>query len=427
MRRILLATCAAGAAWTALWAQVPRTPEPLSAWLYYKEIPIPRNVTGLTDFVLDRDMLDATRTDHSDVRLYDAGGREIPYVLRVRRGIDTTSAFTAREFNRGADGGGAQISYDLGEQPQQHNEVEIETAGDNFRRLVEVQGSADGAQWSTLASGAILFRFTASGRTVEKKAVVYPVSRYRYLRIRVERDSQVDRSAPELKNVQIRRSVRIKGEMAPFRGNAMRDADRVNGRPASVWRVDFGGRIPFERLVVTAGDPVFSRPFQLQDIDDPASPVTLASGELVRREETKDRQPAIDFAERFARHVKLTVTDDRNTPLSIVDVTAQGAARQVIFRPESAGAGPVKVYYGNYKAMAPRYDLAVQLQAELTPAPLRLQPGPQRANPIYSPEPKPFSERSPWLVYVVLGAASVILAAILLSLVRASAKETSAA
>ena len=51
---------------------------------------------------------------------------------------------------------------------------------------------------------------------------------------------------------------------------------------------------------------------------------------------------------------------------------------------------------------------------------LRQSLSPQRANPIYHPEPKPFSERSPWLIYVVLAAASLALASILLSLARAA-------
>jgi hypothetical protein len=51
---------------------------------------------------------------------------------------------------------------------------------------------------------------------------------------------------------------------------------------------------------------------------------------------------------------------------------------------------------------------------------VRLALSAQLPNPIYSPEPKPFSERAPWLIYVVLAAASLALAAILLSLARAA-------
>jgi len=420
MRRILV-TIGMCSGWTFLQAQGPGAPESLSAWPWFKEVRIPGAQSGLADFLLDRDMLNGTRADHADVRLYDGAGKEIPYVLRVRRDVDTGTAFTAREFNRSTEGGVTQASYDLGEQPQQHNEVEIDTAGENFRRLVDVQGSSDGAQWSTLVSGAIIFRFSARGGTVEQKTVSYPVSRYRYLRIRVELDQQTDHSAPAVNSVRIYRSVRVRGEMIPFRGNVeARDADRINGRPASVWRVDFGARIPFERVTITMGPGVFSRPFQLDAIDDPASPVSLASGTLYRNEDSPDKQPAIGFPERFAQRVKLTVTDDRNAPLPLLEVTAQSAAREVVFEPQAAGAGTMRVYYGNQKALAPHYDLAARMPVEFRGAPARLALGPQRDNPNYTPEPRPFSERAPWVVYVVLVVACLALAAILLSLVRAS-------
>jgi hypothetical protein len=411
---------AAGALCGALQAQASLTPEFLSAWLYFKEIQMPRAAGGLQEFVLDRETLDGSRAGQSDLRLYDSAGRETPYMLRVRRDVATSNAFPAREFNRSADGGATQVSLDLGEQAQQHNQVDVETTGNNFRRLVDVQGSPDGAQWSTLASGSIIFRFAAAGRSAEQQAVDYPVSRYRYLRIRVIRDPQVDQAAPELIGARVRRSVQIKGEMRSFAGSLEgREPDRVNARPASIWRVDLGGRVPIQRVLIMAGDGVFSRPFQLEAVDNWAAPVLLASGELVRRENTGG-QLAIEFAEQFARRLRLTVTDDRNAPLSIATITAQGAARQVVFDSATAGSGPLRLYYGNPRAMAPRYDLAARLPSDLSPRLPRLTLGPQHENPIYRPEPKPFSERSPWLVYVVLGAASVVLAAILVSLARES-------
>jgi hypothetical protein len=114
------------------------------------------------------------------------------------------------------------------------------------------------------------------------------------------------------------------------------------------------------------------------------------------------------------------VIDDRNPPLRIAAFTAVSAARQVIFETPADGGGLVRLYYGNRRALAPRYDLGVRIPANPAAAPSRLTLFPQRDNPIYRPEPKPFSERSPWLIYVVLAAASLALAAVLLSLARAA-------
>ena len=142
-----------------------------------------------------------------------------------------------------------------------------------------MEGSPDGAQWFTLASQAILFRFTASGRTVEQDSVSYPVSRYRYIRVRVERDPQVDRAAPEITSLGVlrvgpgeRRDRHLCGRLEP------READRVEGRPASIWRIDLGGRIPVQSLLLNVGEPTFSRPFQLEIVDDPAAPRAAGIG-----------------------------------------------------------------------------------------------------------------------------------------------------
>jgi hypothetical protein len=431
MKKIFLTGCVALAALSAVRAQAPGVqapgapapgaPEALSAWPYFKEMRVPPGSAGLVDFVLDRDLLERARRDQADLRLYDSTGREIPYVLRVRHDVETAGEVACREFNRGVEGGAAVVSCDLGPQTAEHNLVEIDTAGVNFRRLADVEGSPDGAAWSRLASQAILFRFSAAGRSAEQSGVSYPASRYRYLRVRVNRDAQVDPEAPAIAALRVRFSVHVRGEMASFPAAGVeRDADRSDGRPASVWRIDLGARIPFERLLLDMAGPEFSRPFQLEIVDDPASPQYIASGELTRLAQTAGKPLAIDFAERFGRRLKLTVIDDRNPPLRISGVTAVSAARQAIFEAAAAGDGPVRLYYGNPRALAPRYDLGVRIPANPAAAPLRLTFFAQSDNPIYRPEPKPFSERSPWLIYVVLAAASLALAAILLNLARAA-------
>ncbi len=405
----------------ALWAQAPGTSEPLTAWPYFKEVQVVPNPVAWVGLVLDRDVLDKARTSDADLRLYDRGGREIPYVLRIRRETEVSNVSTAREFNRAVEGGAAQLSCDLGEQPAEHNEVEIVTDGDNFRRLVQVDGSSDGTRWSTLVSSAVLFRFTSAGRTVQQDKVSYPVSRYRYLRVSVARDSQVDRAAPEIKTVRVRHVIQVHGETVSFDARLEpRAADRVAGRPASIWHVDLGGRIPVERLLIHTTGPAeaFSRPVQLTDVDDPSQPVVIASGELTRPE---SGPPALYFDERFVRHLKLTVTDDRNPPLPIGAITAVGAAREMVFPAVTPDRSPLRLYYGNPKALAPHYDLAAKTPHDLPDNALSCTVGPQQANPIFRPEPKPLSDRSPWLVYVVLAAACAALAALLVNLARTSA------
>jgi len=70
------------------------------------------------------------------------------------------------------------------------------------------------------------------------------------------------------------------------------------------------------------------------------------------------------------------------------------------------------------KATAPHYDFEKNLTARQTLAPVRIEVGATVNNPDYKPEPLPLTERIPWLIYVVLGASSLALAMILISLAR---------
>jgi Protein of unknown function (DUF3999) len=416
MKPIVRIACLCGALGGAMQAQSPASPESLTAWPYYKVI---LSHGGLSDFNLDRDVLDKSRADQADLRLYDSAGHEIPYSLRVRRDVDTHSLFTSHEFNRAVEGTASVVSCDLGAEPQEHNEVVISTAGDNFRRIAQVEGSPDGAQWFTLASQAILFRFSSGGRTVEQDSVSYPVSRYRYIRVRVDRDPQIDHAAPEINTLSVSRSVRARGENTSFEASmGPREADPFEGRPASIFRLDLGARVPIHSLLLNVAEGSFSRPFQLEIVDDPASPQPLASGDLVRTEEHPTAPVRIDFTEQFARRLKLTIVDDRNPSLEIPNVTALSAARQIVFQAPNEAT---RLYYGNPKGIAPHYDAADRLPADTSGA-THLVLGTEQANPIYRPEAKAFSERSPWLVYVVLIAACVALAAILVNLAKASAR-----
>ena len=85
-------------------------------------------------------------------------------------------------------------------------------------------------------------------------------------------------------------------------------------------------------------------------------------------------------------------------------------------RPEPAG--PLRFYVGHPKGEPPHYDFAANLPQVVEPPPARAELGPQRENPDYEPEPKPWTERWPWLVYVVLGAACLALLAMLGVLAR---------
>jgi hypothetical protein len=392
-------------------------PEALSAWEWYEDITLdaaqsPRRV----DFVLPPSVFDKARPDLADLRLYDSSGRVIPYALRVRRGRDEQEPLTAKEFNRVTHADhSVELSLDLDNAPVEHNEIRVNMIAANVRRRVQLEGSNDDKKWSTLLDHAQWLTFRASEQKIDLRTFRYPVSRYRYLRVHVWPDRGLDNDLPSIDSVIVRRSIQIPAENITLPANVgRREPVRADGDPGSEWFIDFGGdRVPCEELAFDIADEEFVRPYRLELAESDGTQSFLTSGEWRRERSDKPRTMVITFRETLARRLRLVVTDHRNAPLNVRSASSTAPARQVIFDPPADVVPPLRLYFGNPDAAAPHYDFAATLPPELKPTPLRGRLGELTKNPDYRPPPLPWSERWPWLVYVVLSVASLVLLVLL--------------
>lgn len=402
----------------AVFAQANATP-----WPYFAEIR-PAAATGIHQFAVPLHVLDKAREDLADLRLFDANGREIPYAVKIRDEESDTEQIEGRLFNQAAVGSTArEVSVDLGANPGEHNEVEIETEGQNFRRSVEIEGSDTGADWKTVKTGDVIFSFGSATSTARSNRVGYPTSRYRYLRLRVFADAPREKQPPVIISVKVLMSRREQGEITTWGLSVpYHQLLRHNAAPASSWTFDLGARVPCDRLMLTVQDQSFSRPFELEVVDDPQNIRLVASGELTRRR-GDDQPPTINFDEVYARKLRLLVTDHSNPPLSIFEVQAGAPLRQVYFELPQPTDQPLRLYFGNMTATAPHYDFEKELQSRMAARPFADVAGPLVNNPDYQPPALPFTERVPWLIYIVLTASSVALGLILLSVARATLRE----
>ncbi len=391
--------------------------ESLSGWEWFADVPAAPDNPTYAGFVLTPGVFDGARPDLSDLRLYDGHGRDVPYALRVRHKEDVRQPFKAAEFNRttGADRS-AEVSLDLGESPGEHNEVEVGTPGTAFRRPLRVDGSDDGKAWSVVLDKVHLLHYEEGGHVVDVRRFTYTPSRYRYLRVRVAPDPTVANDAPAIASVSVFHEVHEAGDYVtrPAFVEARQPVPASEG-PGSAWFIKLGenGELaPCESLTLEVADTEFARPYRLEiaNPDEPAQP--LASGELRRQLSQADKPLVISFPEVTAHRLRLVVTDQRNPPLNLTGAKYTAASRRVIFRPADA-QGPPRLYFGNPNAPAPGYDFARTLPAAIEPAPAETTLGARQANPDYRPPPKPWTERYPWAVYVVLGVASAVLLGLL--------------
>ena len=397
-----------------------------TAWPFYVELNGASGVPGLYDLIVPFHVMDKSLYDLSDLRLFDANGREIPYALRVRRELDDSREIEAAIFNSASVGGAYEVSVDLGEDRGEHNAVEIVTTGSNFRRRVVVEGSDTQTEWRTLKTGDVIFSFHADNKLVDSNRLSYSPSRFRFLRIRVFADElSGTNDRPEITEVHVMMSVREKGELVTWAVNIPSPQyQRNQGAPATAWSIDLGARVPVDRVAFDFYDASFSRPFQIEAVDD-QSVRLVAFGELTRRE-GDDRPVIVTFnEEHHTRSLRLLVTDHSNPPLPLRQIEPSAPARQLVFEIKESPAQPLRLYFGNRNIPAPHYDFEKELAGKVTANVTRLGVGARTTNQNYIPEPLPFTERVPWLIYLVLTASSVALAWILLSLARKSLQQGS--
>lgn len=394
-----------------------------SPWAYFVVINPGPEAPGIYDFTIPLEVMDKSREDLADLRLHDANGKEIPYALRIRSEVDDRQVIGGSLFNQANAGSASEASVDLGEERGEHNEVEIQTAGTNFRRRVAIEGGDTGTDWKTLQTGALLFSFQSQNKTVQSNRVSYPTSRFRYLRVRVFADELSDTAPPTITNVSAVRAVRAKGELTTWDVNVPAyQLLRSQGAPSSAWSIDLGARVPCDRLILDVDDASFSRAFQVETGDDPQNLRLIASGELTRH--VGERTPlVIHFDQQeHVRKLRLLIKDYSNQTLTITAIKGGAPARQAIFELKQTPAQPLRLFFGNSSATAPHYDFEKELFTRLSITPVRIGSGPATNNPDFKPEPLPLTERIPWLIYIVLTLSSIALGLILFSLARSTTR-----
>ena len=393
----------------------------ISSWPFFAEVNLNTGAPGMYDVIVPLQIMDKAREDLADLRLYDIENREIPYALRIRRQIASRTEIGGRVFNQATVGSSASEAWiDLGEFPGEHNDVEVQTVGKNFRRRVNVEGSDTGKEWRTLKSNGLIFGFDTDGRGVESTHINYPTSRYRFLRVRLFADEVSDSEVPKITEIKVTMAVRQEGQLTSWNVPVPNyQLLRNQGAPASAWIIDLGWRVPCDRLALDIAEPSFSRPFYVEAIDDPQNPQLLASGELIRRVGEKEKPLVINFdAEQHVRKLRLLITDHSNQTLSINGIQASAPARQLVFELKQPRAMPLRLFFGNLKISQPHYDFEKELWARRSDQIASVTVGALSTNPAYVPEPLPLTERVPWLIYLVLGASSLALGLILISLAR---------
>ncbi len=322
------------------------------------ERPVLPGAPGPNRLEPDVDLLGGSfRGGLADLRLFDAAGREVPYLLVAPPRRET-------EWHRG------QLLPIAATKKESGFEVDLGTNGtiDRVRitglpapllKRFRLEGGGDRSRWTVLVAEGTLFDLPEEG--LRRLDVDFPAGDFRYLRLTW--DDTASARLPLPGGVEAR-LVRPADSGPPARVPVS-----LERRPSEPGKSRFRLRLPTARLPVVAldlevpGGPLL-RPATVTEgrltsgNDVEITPVRLGEATLRRAVRgglaASDLRIPLDLPQ--GPDLELTVDDGSNPPLPLAGVTAELAPLPWIYF-ETAGTAPLTARFGDRDAPAPRYDL----------------------------------------------------------------------
>ncbi len=421
---VLLGIVLAALLWLPLLA-VASADFSFKEWRYSKPVTFPSLPDGeeLVEVDLDRDVFQGAARAQVDLRLVEAGGREVAYQLVVEQGRAQEESLQVKVRDLGhVPGQYSSFVVDLGRDGQLHNRVNILTDSKNFQRVVLVEGSADAESWAVLREGVKIFDFTVNERGFNARnlEVDYPESTARYLRIRITNNDEepLRISGAQVSSVQVK-PAQVTGYDMEITGVA-EDASAN----ATIVEADLGtAGVPTNRLTLQTVSVNFHREVSLEGSEDGLTWTPVSRRSAIYAYDTAKftgKQLDLSYPEVTYRYLRATIHNEDNPPLSIDGIEAEGLARRILFLAQPGET--YSLYYGNLAAGPVSYDLANLLPYLDAESPLVGSLGAQTDSPQFTVPKPPFSERFPWLITVGVAAAAAVMALLLFGFLKQAKK-----
>lgn len=346
--------------------------------------------------VVDETLLGHMSAGMGDFRLYSDSGREVQYVLREQRAVRYSDWSAARILNKGLVNGDTQFTLDISQ--AEYDRLRLELATKDFVAKATVEGADDAAAktWNNLGTHS-LYDFSkeklGSSDIIQLKAP----ARYRYLRLTISGGVPPQ----DVESVMVANLQEDKARYVPLSAQA-RIEQRGNHTVVS-W--DTSVKIPVERIVVEV-DPrevSFSRETELFCDGRMASRAELSRVRLIRKgRQIESESLALEPYGMRCKSYRLDIFNADNPPLRISAVRPLMLERRIYFEPQ--GESGFKLYYGDPKTNAPRYDYARFFEPAVADKVAAAQLQAEALNPNFTewPDDRPWSERNQGLLWVVM-------------------------
>lgn len=367
--------------------------------------------SGYNLLELADDIVGQTRPGLPDLRVYH-GEEEIPYGLVTDEELLRPARYEkANIFNRGIDKAG-NVVFEL-TIPLDKIAKTINFLSDdkNFIRSIQVEGSRDGQEWTILAADRTIYDLTEEHKT-RRSEVNLGLTHFRYLRVTVynEGKGKFTLSGAEISYT------------SPA-GAALETKERPYGALSAVtkdgvqeYTMDlFQPHLPTKELEIVTNAENFNRLVEVYSSEDNKDWRLITKGEVYsyRLDKLTARQGSIKFRTE-SRYLKVRIHDRDNLPLKIEAIKLRGLNPAVILPVQE---GKELFLYWNSHVKAPVYDIQKfkgSMDYSVMPRATLAQAEENKA----FRDSRPWSERNPWLLQVMLGFVAVILLVVIVQSIR---------
>ena len=341
-------------------------------WKYRQTLDIPQ--AGLLKIALPSSTLDSAQPGLGDLRLVNARGEEIPYLIE-RASAPVPVAQAPRNFRVELQKTATQILIETGtSQPLDH--LTLVTPATGFVKAARVEISRDGTSWTLVGDGLPLAR--QSGLN----AVSLPLDNTVASRVRVIIDDTRTAVVP------FTAAILHLAAPAPVE-EVSTDAEIVRRdefAQKTVLTIDTHARnLPLVSLEIITGAPLFSRQVRVtrRELENGETiDRVLAQGQIFRTPAARERLAVPTDFTLPARELQIEIINGDDAPLPIDKIRVSRRFVGLIFN--AVEAGSYQLLTGRTQLAAPVYDLS-RLAGELKNLPetaVRLSP--PEVNPAYT-------------------------------------------
>lgn len=341
-------------------------------WRYRQ--PLDVQSAGLMRIELPPETLGAARAGLEDLRVLDALGNEVPFLIE-RPAPTPGSVRRAGNFSCAIKNETTVITLETGTS-QPIAGVDMETPASDFLKAVRVEGSQDGSTWQELAKDQPVFRLP---RGAEKLRIPFAEGVWEFLRLTID-----DRRAQPVPFTGAQ--LFTPGVPAPAKAVPVTIRTREENPGFTRLELDLGAaNLSLASLRIETPEPLFTRTVTL------AAPEVAESG--IREREigkavifkigvggANEAKLEIPIEQQIrSRVLILAVHNEDSPPLAITGVRAEQRPVRLVFF--ARGPGGYSLLAGNGRCPAARYDLS-ELGARLkNAAALELRPAALAENP----------------------------------------------